>query len=186
MELTAGIEIGGTKLQLVLGDETGAICERRKLEVDPAKGGAGIRDQLAWSLPNFVQGRKVAAVGVGFGGPVDWRTGRICRSHQIEGWSEFDLAGWLQPTGRRPRCLSITMPTWRLWARPVAGQAWVQSGLLCDAGQRCWRRPGHRWEAFTMARLRAKPKLAMFDWIARGHILESRCSGWAVNAGFAN
>ena len=33
-----GIEIGGTKLQLVLGDEAGKICERRKLAVDPAQG----------------------------------------------------------------------------------------------------------------------------------------------------
>src|SRR5512138_2475087 len=97
MELTAAIEIGGTKLQLVLGERAGRICERRKLAVDPARGGEGIREQIACALPDLNHGHKLAAVGVGFGGPVDWKTGRICRSHQIEGWSEFDLAGWLQP-----------------------------------------------------------------------------------------
>ena len=91
-----GLEIGGTKLQLVLGDERGAISERRKLAVEPARGAAGIRQQIERTLPELMSGRTIRAVGVGFGGPVDWKTGRICRSHQIEGWSEFDLAGWLR------------------------------------------------------------------------------------------
>jgi len=26
---------------------------------------------------------------------VDWRAGKIACSHQIEGWSGFDLAGWV-------------------------------------------------------------------------------------------
>ena len=95
-----GIEIGGTKLQLVLGDEAGRISERRKLAVDPAGGAAGIRQQIEQTLPELLRGRQIPRVGVGFGGPVDWKTGRICRSHQIEGWSEFDLGGWLRPTGR--------------------------------------------------------------------------------------
>src|SRR3974390_3738461 len=91
--MNLGIEIGGTKLQLV-GGEHGRIKERRRLVVDPRFGAAGIRDQIQKTLPGFSDG--IQAVGVGFGGPVDWKTGRICRSHQIEGWSEFDLAGWLR------------------------------------------------------------------------------------------
>src|SRR6266478_1670729 len=88
-----GIEIGGTKLQLVLG-ENGKIKERRRLSVEPRLGAAGIRDQIQKVLPEF--GRSIRAIGVGFGGPVDWKSGRICRSHQIEGWSEFNLGGWLR------------------------------------------------------------------------------------------
>src|SRR5881275_2210836 len=102
MQLFAGIEIGGTKLQIVTGDEAGNIAERRKLEVDAGQGGSGIRKQIETALPELLGGRKADAVGVGFGGPVDWRSGKICRSHQIEGWSEFDLAGWLQQMSGRP------------------------------------------------------------------------------------
>jgi glucokinase len=90
-----GVEIGGTKLQLVLGDEAGTISERLLLTVDSAGGAAGIRRQIEGALPELLRGRPVLRAGVGFGGPVDWETGRICRSHQIEGWSEFDLSGWL-------------------------------------------------------------------------------------------
>src|SRR5689334_16429923 len=90
-----GIEIGGTKLQLVMGDERGRICARRKLPVEPNRGAEGIREQIQQELPQLAAGQNVRAVGVGFGGPVDWSTGKICRSHQIEGWSEFHLAAWL-------------------------------------------------------------------------------------------
>src|SRR5512132_1270842 len=94
-----GIEIGGTKLQLVRGDENCRIQERRKLKVAPEAGAAGIREQIAAALPQMLT--DVSAVGVGFGGPVDWQRGRICRSHQIVGWSGFDLAGWLRSLGAR-------------------------------------------------------------------------------------
>src|SRR6201995_4456705 len=96
MQLYAGIEIGGTKLQLVAGNGQGRILERRKLEGVAAKGAQGIREQIAKVLPELLSNHKISAGGAGFGGPVDWRNGKICRSHQIEGWSEFDLAGWLQ------------------------------------------------------------------------------------------
>jgi glucokinase len=91
-----GIEIGGTKLQLVIGDGSARILDRRRLTVNPTLRAKGIRDQIRSALPELVGDRKLSAIGVGFGGPVDWRTGKIARSHQIEGWSGFDLAGWLR------------------------------------------------------------------------------------------
>ena len=97
-----GIEIGGTKLQLVLGDEGGRIFERRRLMVERGTGAAGIRQQIEQTIPELLRAHAIEAVGVGFGGPVEWSTGRICCSHQIAGWSEFDLGGWLSRlTGAR-------------------------------------------------------------------------------------
>ena len=90
-----GIEIGGTKLQMVIGNGEGRIVARQRFTVARAEGGAGIRRQIEKGLGEW-KGRKLAAVGVGFGGPVDWRSGRICCSHQIEGWSDFELGEWLQ------------------------------------------------------------------------------------------
>ena len=93
--LFLGIEIGGTKLQIVTGGANAKIRERHRFTVEADKGAAGIRRQIETALAEILKTVKPAAVGVGFGGPVDWRTGRICKSHQIEGWSGFDLAGWL-------------------------------------------------------------------------------------------
>ncbi len=91
-----GIEIGGTKLQISVGDDRAGVAQRHRLTVDPGRGAEGIRRQIEAALAQIVPTVKPAAAGVGFGGPVDWQTGRICRSHQIEGWSEFDLGDWLQ------------------------------------------------------------------------------------------
>ena len=95
-----GIEIGGTKLQLVIGNADCSILQRRRVTVEPLSQGAGIREQILKLLPELTP--QAVAIGVGFGGPVDWRTGRICRSHQIEGWSEFDLKSWLNTASGLP------------------------------------------------------------------------------------
>lgn len=89
------IEIGGTKLQLTVGTEAGAITKHCRCAVAPTKGAAGIRAQIEQQVAGLRRDHAFAAVGVGFGGPVSWRTGRVARSHQIEGWSGIELAGWL-------------------------------------------------------------------------------------------
>jgi glucokinase len=90
-----GIEIGGTKLQLVAGSGTGEILETLRFAAASQGGAAAIRDQISAGIGELLKGGPVAGVGVGFGGPVDWQSGRICKSHQVEGWSGFDMRGWL-------------------------------------------------------------------------------------------
>ena len=91
--MNLGVEIGGTKLQVVTGDASGRIVDRYRYQVDPAQGAAGILAQLADTFRQLPE--LPTAIGVGFGGPVDWQTGRIATSHQVSGWAGFDLAGWL-------------------------------------------------------------------------------------------
>jgi glucokinase len=38
----------------------------------------------------------LAAVGVSFGGPVDWAQGLVLLSHHVPGWENFPLRDWLQ------------------------------------------------------------------------------------------
>jgi glucokinase len=45
-----GIEIGGTKLQVVLGDEKAVISERRRFTVELPKGATGIRENIAQAV----------------------------------------------------------------------------------------------------------------------------------------
>jgi glucokinase len=96
--MNLGIEIGGTKLQIVTGDESGRIVDRYRHRIDPAQGAAGILAQLTETFGKL--SALPLGIGVGFGGPVDWQTGRIATSHQVGGWAGFDLAGWL--TERMP------------------------------------------------------------------------------------
>jgi glucokinase len=90
------VEIGGTKLQLCVGTGDGRIVDRRRFAVDRARGGEGIREQIAQAAPELIAQWSPAAIGVGYGGPVDWRTGRIWKSYHIAGWSDFPLGDWLR------------------------------------------------------------------------------------------
>jgi glucokinase len=176
-----GIEIGGTKLQLVLGNETGKILQRRKLEVQPASGAEGIRGQIRESLPELMRLGQVQAIGVGFGGPVDWKTGRICRSHQIEGWSEFDLGSWLRQLAGVPVAVDNDANVGALGeASHGAGLGFnpvfyitlgsgVGGGLATDGQIYHGASPG-------------EAEIGHVRLDRQGTIVEARCSGWAVDA----
>ena len=176
-----GIEIGGTKLQFVTGDESGNILERLRLQVDPALGAGGIRKQIERALPEFLEARHITAVGVGFGGPVDWRTGRIARSHQIEGWSGFDLAGWIGGLTRTSVFVDNDANVGALGEVTLgAGKGFnpvfyvtlgsgVGGGLVVDGKIYHGAMPG-------------ESELGHVRLDRAGTILESRCSGWAVDA----
>ena len=101
--LFIGVEIGGTKLQIVCGQFDGTILDRKRYQVDPAQGAAGIRQHVeegVRALMNEHEG--VQGIGVGFGGPLDRSTGKVACSHQIEGWADFSLKSWLQDLSGLP------------------------------------------------------------------------------------
>src|SRR5690606_25388103 len=96
-----GIEIGGTKLQIVLGNDQAEILERFRFVVDTTDGAAGIRNQIREALEKITT-HAVGAIGIGFGGPVDHETGKILTSYQVKGWGDFILADWLEKLTRIP------------------------------------------------------------------------------------
>jgi len=98
--LYLGIEIGGTKLQLGLGDGAGRLAALWRAQVIPASGADGIRRQIADAVPELLTHAGLAksalrGIGVGFGGPVDDATRSVIKSHQITGWDRFPLGDWI-------------------------------------------------------------------------------------------
>jgi glucokinase len=92
--MNAGIEIGGTKIQIVTGTPDGTIHEQYRLAVDRVRGARGIQEsieQVLLALPE-----PPARIGVGFGGPINRQSGQVATSHQIEGWSGVNLIQWLR------------------------------------------------------------------------------------------
>jgi glucokinase len=176
-----GIEIGGTKLQIVVGDKSAKIIERRRLVVDRAKGSASIREQIKATLAELTPSAKPSAIGVGFGGPVDWKTGRICRSHQIEGWADFQLGELLKSISGLPVRLDNDANTATLGeALHGAGVGFspvfyvtlgsgVGGGLVVDGKIYHGANPG-------------EAEIGHVRLDRSGTIVEQRCSGWAVDA----
>jgi len=175
-----GVEIGGTKLQVVAGDASGRITDRQRFAVDRAAGGAGIRAQLAQALPALVARHAPAAAGVGFGGPVDHRTGRICCSHQIAGWSEFELGAWMTSLTGLPvhvdndanvAALGEALQGAGRGANPVF---WINMGSGVGGGLVVDGRIYH-------GAVPGEAEIGHLCLDKSGVRVEERCSGWAVD-----
>jgi glucokinase len=90
-----GIEIGGTKLQLGVGDGTGPpFAGFRRLDVDARHGAQKILEQIAQTGRQLCSEFPIQAIGFGFGGPINAAAGIVTTSHQVEGWDNFPLAAW--------------------------------------------------------------------------------------------
>jgi glucokinase len=179
-EFYLAIEIGGSKLPIAVGDDSAQIVERWRLDVDVQKGGAGIRQQIQALIPQITAKYAVRGVGVGFGGPVDWRTGKICCSHQVEGWSNFDLRAWLQDLTQVPVHVDNDANTASLGealhgagknANPVF---YVTLGSGVGGGLTVGGRIYH-------GAMPGEAEIGHVRLDRRGTIVESRCSGWAVD-----
>ena len=174
-----GIEIGGTKLQIVAG-HADKIEERRRFSVDATQGGEGIRGQISSALPELVAKHSPSAVGVGFGGPVDARTGCISCSHQISGWSGFPLAEWItEQTGLSCRVDNdANVAAWGESRRGSAAGAnplfyitlgsGVGGGLIVD---------GHIYRGAVPG----EGEIGHVRMSREGATLESLCAGWAID-----
>lgn len=179
MRTFLGIEIGGTKLQLVVGNEQAQILEHFRFVVDPKGGAAGIRSQIRQCLGK-IRLHSVGAIGIGFGGPVDHISGKILTSYQIDGWGGFVLQDWLEKLTRIP-----------VWVDNDANVAALGESLY-GAGQDSkvvfYVTMGSGVGAGIVVNKYiyhgAKNSEAEFGHIRldkTGRTVESSCSGWAVD-----
>jgi glucokinase len=175
-----GLEIGGTKLQLVAGGATGAIARRWRHAVDPSSGAEGIRGRLAEWLPEAIAEFAPRAFGVGFGGPVDWRKGRLARSHQIAGWSDFPLHDWLQNLSGIPVRIDNDANVAALaearcgHGRGLPGVFYVTLGSGVGGGLVVHERIYH-------GAAPGESEIGHLRLDKAGTLVEERCSGWAVD-----
>ncbi len=181
----AAIEIGGSKLQLCVGNGDGRILDRRRFVVNRERGAEGIREQIARTVPELIARWQPAALGVGYGGPVDWRTGRIWKSYHIAGWSDFPLGDWLREQTGLPAFVENDSNLATLGeARCGAGKdarvvfytnmgSGVGGGLAIDGRLYHGAPPGEM--EFGHLRLNAPDR-----------ILEDDCAGWSLDRQIRN
>ena len=182
MKYYTGIEIGGTKLQLIVGDEHLNIIEHFRYAVDKEKGAEGIREQIESTIKNEILAKySPVSIGVGYGGPVDHITGKVRVSHHIGGWSGFELSSWLHNLSGLPVKVDNDANTAALGeAVRGAGKSYnnvfyvtlgsgMGGGFVIGKELFHWIVPGE-----------SEIGLAMFD--KSGVNFESHCSGWAVDA----
>jgi glucokinase len=101
MKYAIGIDIGGTKISLVLGTEKGKILTRREIKTGiRAKTKACIKELVsnlrALILHSCIPPKKVLGIGVGCPGAVDSSKGTLPRSPNLPGWKGIPLRNILQ------------------------------------------------------------------------------------------
>ncbi len=175
-----GIEIGGTKQQIIAGDNQGNIVDRCRFGMAPNANASDIQKRITEELPKLITAHQPERLGVGFGGPVDIAQGKAATSHQIEGWSGFPLRDWLHDLSGLPVVIENDANSAAL-AEAVRGAgrgfnptfymnmgSGVGGGLIINGKIYHGAAPGE----VEFGHLRLDPD---------GTTVEDRCSGWAVD-----
>ena len=179
-----GIEIGGTKIQVFLTDEDHKIIERDKFFVKE-KEATYITKNLKERLASACQKHRIDAIGVGFGGPIDFQTGVVKTSHHISGWNDFPLADWIGDNTGVPVSVDNDANTAALAEACLgAGKAYsrvfyitmgsgVGGGMIIDGKIYHGNKP-------------TEVEIGHVRLDKSGIILEDSCSGWAVDRKIRN
>lgn len=175
-----GVEIGGTKLQIVTAASPTTITRRWRTAADRGGGGSAIRQQIEIGLAELLGAARPRAIGVGFGGPIDVAAGVTCRSHQVDGWDRFPIWRWLADLAGVPVAVENDANVAALGEATHGGGRGLDptfyanfgsgvGGGLVVGGEVYHGRPPGEME-FGHLRLDRD-----------GRTVESQCSGWAVD-----
>ena len=177
------IEIGGTKLQIAVVDTyQQKILRTARFVVNRSAGAEGILQSIEVTVKQMMASHhEVAAIVVGFGGPVNAATGEVATSHQIPGWSGFKLKQWLNDQFNLPAYIENDANLAAL-AETFFGTgkdfnpvlyitlgSGVGGGLTIDGELYKGNLPG-------------EVEIGQIYLNADGTTLESVCSGWALDS----
>ncbi|GMW01959.1 MAG: glucokinase [Candidatus Hydrogenedentota bacterium] len=190
-EYVIGLEIGGTKLQAVLGTRDGRILHTER-GVAPVQDGAHailswFKEPVARLIAHATgEGKRVASIGVGFGGPVESNAGKVMVSHQVSGWDNFPMRTWLEE--------AFGLPVYLGNDSNVAGWAEYRIGAGVGTRQFCYMNIGsgiggalvingilHDGQGLGAAEI---GHTLVPDWtnpvLGSANKLENLCSGWSI------
>lgn len=94
-----GLDIGGTKCSVVLGDENFKILEKISFETDVKRGFKIILEEfkhIIYSLLNKYGSYEVTSVGISCGGPLDSNKGVILSPPNLPGWDEVPIVDYFR------------------------------------------------------------------------------------------
>lgn len=89
-----GLDIGGTKTAVVVGDRTGTIFERGEFATRTGRGFADTFDELGATISQVrttETGRSASVISVSMGGPLDIERGIIHSPPNLPGWDDIPL-----------------------------------------------------------------------------------------------
>jgi glucokinase len=178
--LFLGIEIGGTKIQLLAADEALNEIDHITFKVGEVKEAVIIQKKLSDEIEELISRHEFQSIGVGFGGPVDSNTGQIYDSFHVNGWRNINLRNWISNQSKLPvfvendanvaalgeAVYGAGKPYGRVFYLTLGsgvGGGYVVNGIIYHGKGPSEIEAGH----------------LCLD--KQGKTLESSCSGWALN-----
>jgi glucokinase len=123
MGLLAGIDIGGTKCAVCLGETAGdqvSVRGKRRFATlaSPGETLDAIRAALEALLEEHQGGVNLQAIGISCGGPLDSRRGIVLSPPNLPGWDAIDVAGPLRerfnvPVGLQNDANACALAEWK-------------------------------------------------------------------------
>ncbi len=186
-----GVEIGGTKLQLAIGDLSGKLLYIQQGRVDLKSGVDGILRWFKTNVPAVIikageYSGKICGIGVGFGGPIETATGKVLVSVQVKGWDKFKIRDWFSRNFKLPVIV----------ANDSNAACWGEYNLGCGRGtkQFCYMNIGSGLGGGLVANGKLYDgqgygageigQTYVPDWTAgsagAAQRLELLCSGWSI------
>lgn len=101
--LVWGLDIGGTKSALVIGDEQGQVLQRWQVDTATYPQWEALLDTLIKQAE--ASGTKPTAIGVSCGGPLDTGKGLILSPPNLPGWDNVPITAWLRQRAGVPAYL---------------------------------------------------------------------------------
>lgn len=91
--LIIGLDIGGTKCAVLLGDNRGEIHHRVQFPTNPERGFEATFDELCRNIESTIEtaGGRAKTISVSIGGPLDIERGVIHSPPNLPGWDDIPL-----------------------------------------------------------------------------------------------
>ena len=96
------IDIGGTKFALALFDASGKMLHRQSMATDRDGGPRWMTARFPEIVSSWNNPGAISAVGIGFGGPVNFASQSVVLSTHVGGWEGFNLVEAVSTTFGAP------------------------------------------------------------------------------------
>ncbi|HEY9807835.1 MAG TPA: ROK family protein [Halomicronema sp.] len=101
--LILALDFGGTKLAAAVVKKGDTYFQSYQRTLSPPNSNSTTDIHIMSSLANeLLKGHKPAAIGVSFGGPVDFKTGTVRLSHHVDSWENTPLKQILETQFKAP------------------------------------------------------------------------------------
>ena len=180
MKKYIGVEIGGTKLQVFLGNSNMEIIKKSLINVGEIKSADIIKEKIEHVIREFLESDNVCGIGVGFGGPIDYETGTIAASHQVKGWSGVNLKQWFENISGLPVQVENDANTAALAEAVHGGGKMFDKVFYVTLGSGVGGGYVINQEIYHGS-APGEAEIGHLRYDKAGTTIESLCSGWAVD-----